>query len=164
MIKILVVQIRDLYLSGRIDRECWCFRREHGSNNPIPRVFSHWTTCMREWMYNSGTLLQQRTMSFSYRAGISGRNSKGNLCQHKVSEWHICISKPITKTLWVPFGYPLGIYMLKNWWTVKVHYNIIYCCCSTFLLSKFNNSGFTYIRCSKWKVYVGWVSHSSDVS
>ena len=57
------------------------------------------------WMYNSGTLQQQQTMLFSYQSVSSGRNSRANLCQHKVSKWHICISKPITKTLWTPFGY-----------------------------------------------------------
>ena len=63
-------------------------------------------TRMREWLHNTGALRQQRTMSFSYRAVSSGRSRKVDLCQRKVSEWHICISKPITKTLWIPFGYP----------------------------------------------------------
>ena len=112
---------------------------------------------MREWMYNSGTLQQKRTMSTSYWSVCLCWGQRAHLCQSKVSEWHMCISEPITKTLWIPFG-------LKNWFTLKVHYSIIYCCCSTFVLSKFNNSGFTYIRCSKWKVYYGWVSHSSRVS
>ena len=57
------------------------------------------------WMYNSGTLQPQQAMLFSYQAVSSGRNSRASLCQRKVSKWHICISKPITKNLWTPFGY-----------------------------------------------------------
>ena len=59
---------------------------------------------MRESMHNSGALRQQRTMSFSCWAASSDRNRRADLCQLKVSEWHICISKPITKTLWITLG------------------------------------------------------------
>ena len=59
---------------------------------------------MRECMHNSGALRQQRTMSFSYWAASSDRSRRADLCQLKVSEWHICISKPITKTLWINLG------------------------------------------------------------
>ena len=139
MIKILVVHIGDLYLSDRIDMECWCFRSEHESNNPIPRVFSHWT--MHEWMYNSCTLQQQRTMSFSYQSVSSGRNSRANLCRLKVSKWHIAYRNLSQK----PFGHALGIYVLKNWFSVKVqqHYLLLlFNIC--LVLINFRNSGLTY--------------------
>jgi len=59
---------------------------------------------MRECMYNSGALWQQRAMSFSYWAASLDRSRRADLCQLKVSEWHICISKPITETLWITLG------------------------------------------------------------
>ena len=40
MIKILVAHILDLCLFDRINRECQCFRSEHESDNPVPRVLS----------------------------------------------------------------------------------------------------------------------------
>ena len=61
-------------------------------------------TRMRECIHNSGALRQQWTMSFSYWAASSDRSRRADLCQLKVSEWHICISKPITKTLWATLG------------------------------------------------------------
>ena len=59
---------------------------------------------MRECTHNSGALRQQRTLSFSYWAASSERSRRADLCQLKVSEWHIYISKPITKTLWITLG------------------------------------------------------------
>ena len=161
MIKILVVHIRDLYLSDRIDTECWCFRSEHESNNPIARVFSHWT--MHEWIYNSCT----------------APFSNNELCRFHISQWvrvetvepisadskwasDNCISKPITKTLWTRFG-SLCVKKLIFIEDTLQHYLLLLFNICLFVIN-FNNSGFTYIRCSKWKVYVGWVSQSSDVS
>ena len=57
-------------------------------------------------MLNSDALQRQWTMLFSYRAVSSGWSRRADLRQHKVSEWHICISKPIKKTLGIPSGYP----------------------------------------------------------
>ena len=121
-------------------------------------IFSHWT--MREWMYNSGTLQQQ--LLFSYQAVSWGRNSTANLCRLKVSEWHICISKPITKTLWTPFGYLCARKLIFSEGTLQHYLLLLFNICFVFI--NFNNSGFTYMRCLKWKVYLGWVSQSSDVS
>ena len=56
-------------------------------------------TRMRECMHNSGALRQQQTMSFSYWAASSDRSRRADLSHLKVNEWHICISKPITKTV-----------------------------------------------------------------
>ena len=102
-----------------------CFRSEHEKWQLHPQGS---LTSMREWRYKSGTLQHQRTMSFSYQAVSWGRNGRANLCHHKVSEWvtHLHIETNHKSRL--------GIYVLKNWFTVKVHYNI-YCCCSTFVLS-----------------------------
>ena len=55
-------------------------------------------------MHNSGAPWQQRTTTFSYWAASSDQSRRADLCQLKVSEWHICISKPITKTLWITLG------------------------------------------------------------
>ena len=114
------------------------------------------------WMYNSGTLQQQQTMLFSYQEVSSCQNSRASLRQHKVSKWHICISKPVTNTLWVPFGYLCVKKLIYSEGTLRHYLLLLFNIC--FVLIHFNNSGFTYIRCSKWKVYVGWVSQSSDVS
>ena len=51
-------------------------------------------------------ITQPRTMSFPYREVSSGRSRRADLCQCKVSEWHICLSKP--------FGYSSGIHELKT--------------------------------------------------
>ena len=63
-----------------------------------------WKPC---WMHNLGAPRQQH---FYYVIFISSVNLdqswRADLCRRKVSEWHICISKPITNTLWKPFGYP----------------------------------------------------------
>ena len=56
-------------------------------------------TRMRECMHNSGALRQQQTMSFSYWAASSDQSRRADLSHLKVNEWHICISKPITKTV-----------------------------------------------------------------
>ena len=60
-------------------------------------------TRMREWKHNSTT---------DYVVFISGsefgRSRRAELCQRKVSEWHICI------LISEPFGYSSGIHVLKT--------------------------------------------------
>ena len=113
------------------------------------------------WMYNSGTL-QQQLCRFLIRQAV----------------WVGTVEPISVNTKWAsdtfayrnlsqkPFGYPLGIYVLKKLiyreGTLQHYLLLLFNIC--FLLINFNNSGFTYIRCSKWNVYVGWVSQSSDVS
>ena len=63
-------------------------------------------TRMHKWMLKSDALQRQSTMLFSYRALSSGRSWRADLRWRKVSEWHICISKPTKKTLGIPIGYP----------------------------------------------------------
>ena len=63
-------------------------------------------TRMHKWMLNSDALQRQWTMLFSYRAVSSGWSRRADLRWRKVSEWHICISKPIKKPLGIPIGYP----------------------------------------------------------
>ena len=63
-------------------------------------------TRMHKRILNSDTLQRQWTKLFSYRAVSSGRSRRADLRWRKVSEWHICISKPIKKTLGIPSGYP----------------------------------------------------------
>ena len=132
MIKILVAHIRDLYLFDRNNRECWYFCSEHESNDPIPRVFSHWTIiCVSE-------------------CTTQAPFSNNKLCCFHIRQWvRVGTVEPVTvNTKWAsdtfayrnlsqkPFGHPLGIYVLANWFSVKVHYSIIYFCCSTFGLSE----------------------------
>ena len=52
---------------------------------------------MRESMHNSGALRQQQAMSFSHWAASLDRSRRADLYQLKLGEWHICISKPITR-------------------------------------------------------------------
>ena len=52
---------------------------------------------MRESMHNSGALRQQQAMSFSHWAASLHRSRRADLYQLKLGEWHICISKPITR-------------------------------------------------------------------
>ena len=112
-----------------------------------PQSFLTLNYYMRKWMYNSGTLQQQQTMLFSYQAVSSGRNSRPNLCQHKVSEWHICISKPITKTLWTLFGYLCVSKLIFSEGTLQHFLFLLFNICLVWI--NFNNSGFTYKRCAK---------------
>ena len=63
-------------------------------------------TRMHKRILNSDTLQRQWTKLLSYRAVSSGRSWRADLRWRKVSEWHICISKPIKKTLGIPSGYP----------------------------------------------------------
>ena len=150
MIKILVVHIRQPISTSSVH----AFVTNMKVTTPSPG-FSH----KYAWMYNSGTLQQQQIMLFSYQAVSLGRNSSANLCQHNVSKWHICISKPITKTLWILFGYLCVKKLIYSEGTLQHYLLLLFNIC--LVLKNFYNSGFTYKRCSKWKVYV---SQSSDVS
>ena len=78
------------------------------------------------------------------------------------SKWASDTFEPITKTLWIPFGYLCIKKLIYSEGTLQHYLLLLFNIC--LVLKNFNNSGFTYIRCSKWKVYAGWVSQSSDVS
>ena len=111
---------------------------------------------------NSGTLQQQQTMLFSYWSVSSGWHSRADLCQHKVSEWTFAHQNLSQKL----FGYPLSIYshvkkLIYSEGTLQHYLLLLFNICLA--LINFNNSGLTYIRCSKWKVYLGWISQWSDV-
>ena len=61
---------------------------------------------------------------------------------------NICISKPITKTLWIPFGPFLHVKkLIYSEGTLQHYLLLLFIICLA--LINFNNSGLTYIRCSK---------------
>ena len=60
---------------------------------------------------------------------------------------NVCISKPITKTLWIPFEYLHVKKLIYSEGTLQHYLLLLFNICLT--LINFNNSGFTYIRCSK---------------
>ena len=66
--------------------------------------FSHGPGCMSEYT-TQGPFGNNELCCFDIGPWV--REPKSNLCQHKVSKWHIWILKPITK----PFGYP----QVKKW-------------------------------------------------
>ena len=103
-----------------------CFRSEHESDNPIPRVLSR--VCVSEGT-NQAPFSINELCRFHIRQWVGvGMVEPISVTRKWVSEWvtHLHIETNHKSRL--------GIYVLKNWFTVKVHYNI-YCCCSTFVLS-----------------------------
>ena len=155
MIKILVAYILDLCRFDRINRECQCFRSEHESDNPVPRVLSR--VCVN-------------------KCTTQGPFSNNELCRFHIRQSvRVGTVEPISlNTKWASdtFAYrnlsqkPLGYLCVKKLiyseGTLQHYLLLLFNIC--LVLINFSNSGLTYIRCSKWKVYVGWVSQSSDVS
>ena len=60
---------------------------------------------------------------------------------------NICISKPITKTLWIPFEYLHVKKLIYSEGTLQHYLLLLFNICLA--LINFNNSGLTFIRCSK---------------
>ena len=60
---------------------------------------------------------------------------------------NICISKPITKALWLPFEYLHVKKLIYSEGTLQYYLLLLFNICLA--LINFNNSGLTYIRCSK---------------
>ena len=76
-----------------------CFRSEHESDNPIPRVLSR--VCMSEGT-NQAPFSINELCRFHIRQWVGvGMVEPISVTTKWVSEWHICISKPITKAVWV---------------------------------------------------------------
>ena len=60
---------------------------------------------------------------------------------------NVCISKPITKTLWIPFEYLHVKKLIYSEGTLQHYLLLLFNICLA--LINFNNSGLTYIRCAK---------------
>lgn len=60
---------------------------------------------------------------------------------------NICISKPITKILWLPFEYLHVKKLIYSEGTLQHYLSLLFNICLA--LINFDNSGLTYIRCSK---------------
>ena len=142
MIKILVAHIRDLYLFDRINRECWGFCSEHESNNPIPRVFSHWTIiCVSE-------------------CTTQAPFSNNKLCCFHIRQWvRVGTVEPISvNTKWAsdtfayrnlsqkptPFGYLCVSKLIFSEGTLQHYLFLPFNICLVWI--NFNNSGFTLIQ------------------
>ena len=149
------MHIFNLYLSDRINKGCQWFRSEHESDNPFPRVLSR--VCMSECTNQAPFCINE-------------------LCCLHIRQWvGVGTVEPISvNTKWASdtfayrnlsqklFGYLCVKKPIYSEGTLQHYLLLLFNIC--FVLINFNNSGLTSIRCSKWKVYVGWVSQLSDVS
>ena len=87
------------YVAGYVCRKCVSVQLFTVKTLLFPEIY--------RWIHISWhRTTQPRTVSFSYREVSLGRSRRADLCQCKVSEWHICISKP--------FGYSSDIHELKT--------------------------------------------------
>ena len=99
MIEILVEHIHDLKNCQKLSASVDAFAENVSVTTSFPG-FSR-----RDAWVN--TQLRNPSATTNYVVLISGRefgSRRANLCQRKVSKWHIWILKPITKTLWVSAG------------------------------------------------------------
>ena len=97
MIEILVEHIHDLKNCQKLSASVDAFTENVSVTTSFPG-FSHGDA----WV---NTQLRNPSATTNYVVLISGRelgSRRANLCQRKVTKWHIWILKPITK----PFGYP----------------------------------------------------------
>ena len=102
MVVILVAHIHDLKNCQKLSASVDAFAENVSVTTSFPG-FSR-----RDAWVN--TQLRNPSATTNYVVLISGRefgSRRANLCQRKVSKWHIWILKPITK----PFGYP----QVKKW-------------------------------------------------
>ena len=97
MIEILVEHVHDLKNCQKLSASVDAFAENVSVTTSFPG-FSH-----RDAWVN--TQLRNPSATMNFVVLISSRefgSRRANLCQRKVSKWHIWILKPITK----PFGYP----------------------------------------------------------
>ena len=123
--------------------KCSCFRSKRESDKPVPRVLSRVceSECTTQAPFSNNKLC---CFHIGQELGLAQQSQSLSTQSWRVN---VCISKPITKTLWIPFEYLQVKKMIYSEGTLQHYLLLLFNICLA--LITFNNSGLTYIRCSK---------------